>query len=189
MSLQLYLVRHGELPWPLSRQHTSWRDISLTAHGEAAARPIALRLQKVPFLVSVKVMRDMDPNELALSSQLAYTFYPFDEDYRPDQSLPWLRTGEACPATTEILDTPLSSETPAQVSQRADELVAHLRTLDAPIALSSHEHFGRVLAARWIGLPIEQAPHFLLDTTSTSTLAYEHNQPVVALWNRGGASG
>jgi broad specificity phosphatase PhoE len=52
--------------------------------------------------------------------------------------------------------------------------------------LFSHGHFGRVLAARWIGLPVNEAQRFLLSTASLSILGYEHNsvaEPVIALWN------
>ena len=41
-------------------------------------------------------------------------------------------------------------EAPAQISDRADRLIARLRVLDGKVALFSHGHFGRVLAARWI---------------------------------------
>jgi hypothetical protein len=54
------------------------------------------------------------------------------------------------------------------------------------VALFSHSHFGRVLAARWIGLPVAQAQHLLLNTASVSVLCYEHertDQPAIALWN------
>jgi probable phosphoglycerate mutase len=43
-----------------------------------------------------------------------------------------------------------------------------------------------VLAARWIGLPVAQAQHLLLNTASVSVLCYEHertDQPAIALWN------
>ena len=75
---------------------------------------------------------------------------------------------------------------PAQVSDRADRFIARLRELDGNVALFSHGHFGRVLAARWIGLPVSEARRFLLDTASLSVLGYEHNHnesPVIVLWN------
>jgi broad specificity phosphatase PhoE len=47
--------------------------------------------------------------------------------------------------------------------------------LEGNIAIFSHGHFGRALAARCIGLPVKQAQHFLLSTASFSILGYEHN--------------
>ncbi|ABE64957.1 hypothetical protein Nham_4366 (plasmid) [Nitrobacter hamburgensis X14] len=78
-----------------------------------------------------------------------------------------------------------SGESPAQVSERADRLIARLRTFKGNIAIS-HGHFGRVMAARWIGLEIRQAQHLLLSTASVSVLGYEHNLaevPAIVLWN------
>jgi broad specificity phosphatase PhoE len=77
-------------------------------------------------------------------------------------------------------------ESPAQVSERADRMVARLRTLEGNIAVFSHGQFLRVMAARWIGLPVGQAQHFVLDTTSVSILGYEHdltNESAILLWN------
>jgi probable phosphoglycerate mutase len=77
-------------------------------------------------------------------------------------------------------------EMPAQVSERADRLITRLRALDGNVALFSHGHFGRVLAARWLGLPITDAQKFLLGTASLSILGTDPNHPevpVIALWN------
>lgn len=77
-------------------------------------------------------------------------------------------------------------EAPAQISERTDRLIARLRGLEGNIAIFSHGHFGRVLAARWIGLSVRQAQPFLLNTASLSILGYEHNVPEVSaivLWN------
>jgi probable phosphoglycerate mutase len=77
-------------------------------------------------------------------------------------------------------------EMPAQVSDRADRLIAHLRTLDGKVALFSHGQFGCVLAARWIGLPVIEGPHFVLGTASLSVLSNDPDHPkvpVIALWN------
>jgi broad specificity phosphatase PhoE len=77
-------------------------------------------------------------------------------------------------------------ETSAQVSERADRLIARFRAMDGTVAAFSHGHFGRVLAARWIGLPVIEAQRFLLSTASLSVLACEHDDPaapVIELWN------
>ena len=79
-------------------------------------------------------------------------------------------------------------ESPSHVSERADRLIARLRSLEGNIAIFSHAQLGRVLATRWIGLPIEQAQHFVLSTASVSILGYEHNladESAILLWNAG----
>jgi probable phosphoglycerate mutase len=75
---------------------------------------------------------------------------------------------------------------PAQISARADRLIQRLMRLDGNVALFSHSHLGRVLAARWIGRSVEHAQPLLLNTASLSILCYEHDrtdQPAIELWN------
>ena len=77
-------------------------------------------------------------------------------------------------------------EMPAQVSDRADRLIADLRVLEGNVALFSHGQFGCVLAVRWIGLPLIEAQHFSLGTASLSLLGYDLHHPevpIIALWN------
>lgn len=77
-------------------------------------------------------------------------------------------------------------ETPAEVGARADQLIARLRRCSGNVALFSHGQFGRVLAARWIGLPTAEGRHFALDPASISILGHEAAHPrrqVIALWN------
>lgn len=65
-------------------------------------------------------------------------------------------------------------------------MIARFNSLEGNIAIFSHGHFGRVLTARWIGLPVSQAQHFLLNTASLSILGSEHNlaeAPAIVLWN------
>ena len=75
-----------------------------------------------------------------------------------------------------------------QVSDRADRFIARLRDLSGDMALFTHGHFGRVLGARWIGLPLDGARRFALGTASLSILGHEHDcadEPVIVLWNAG----
>ena len=77
-------------------------------------------------------------------------------------------------------------ESPGQVSDRADQLIARFRSMEGKVALFSHGQFGCVLAARWIGLPVIEGPHFVLGTASLSILSYDPDHPkvpIIALWN------
>jgi broad specificity phosphatase PhoE len=80
-------------------------------------------------------------------------------------------------------------ETPADIAERADRLLARLRTLSGNVALFSHGQFGSALAARWIGLAVLEAQHLAFGPASVSILAHEAGHPtvpVISLWNAGG---
>lgn len=75
---------------------------------------------------------------------------------------------------------------PADIGARADRLMARLSELDGNVAVFAHSYLGRVLAARWIGLTVEQSQHFLLDTASVSILSRDREDtkpPAIRLWN------
>ncbi len=76
-------------------------------------------------------------------------------------------------------------ETIAEVGARADRVIARLRSDGGRILIFGHAHFSRILAARWMGLPAEDAEHLVLSTASLSIVGYEHNRddPAILLWN------
>src|ERR1700741_750117 len=45
----IYLARHGETAWTLSRQHTGLTDLPLTERGEQTARRLGERLRGLTF--------------------------------------------------------------------------------------------------------------------------------------------
>ena len=68
----------------------------------------------------------------------------------------------------------------------AEQLVAHFAEIDGSVAVFSHSHLGRVFAVRWLGLAVEHAVCFMLDTASVSILGFdrEHGKPrSLMLWN------
>jgi probable phosphoglycerate mutase len=90
------------------------------------------------------------------------------------------------PGWNILIDGCPNGESPAQVSQRADQVITRLRTLHGNVALFSHGQFGCILAARWIGQSLIEARHFLLDTASVSILTYRHEDPAtsaIGQWN------
>jgi len=189
MLARLYLMRHGETAWSLSSQHTGRTDVPLTDKGEQDARVLAEQLCGVTFsrvftsprqrarrtceLVGLDAVAEIEPD-------LAEWDYG---DYEGQRSVD-IRTGR--PDWNLFQDGCPRGESPVEVSERADRVIARLRALEGNVAIFSHGHFGRVLAARWIGSPVSQAQHFLLSTASLSVLGYEHNlaeESVIVLWN------
>ncbi|HEV8376360.1 MAG TPA: histidine phosphatase family protein [Candidatus Polarisedimenticolia bacterium] len=189
MLARIYFIRHGETEWSLSGRHTGRTDIPLTARGEDGARELAPRLRGIALarVLTSPLRRARRTCELAgldppaeMEPELVEWDYGDYEGRRSAEILQerpgWNLFRDGCPG----------GETPAQVSDRADRLLARLRGLEGNVALFSHGHFGRVLAGRWIGLTVEQAQHFLLSTASLSILGYEHNlaeKPAIILWN------
>jgi broad specificity phosphatase PhoE len=186
---QLYLIRHGETEWSLSGQHTGSTDISLTARGEDEARDLARRLRDVSFtrMLTSPLLRARRTCELAVPDT--------DPEIEPDLA-EWdygdyegLRSPEILrkrPGWNLFRDGGPNGETPAQISERADRLIARLVSLEGNIALFSHGHFSRVLAVRWIGLPAGAGQHFQLGTASVSILGHDPHHPeipVIARWN------
>jgi len=189
MPPRIYLIRHGETEWSLSGQHTGRTDIPLTTRGEDGARKLGLRLREIQFarVLTSPRQRARRTCELAGLGFVAEIEPDLAEwDYGDYESRRSAEIRKSRPDWNLFRDGCPNGESPGQISDRADHLIARLRSLDGNVALFSHGHFGRVLAARWIGLPVIEAQRFLLDTASLNILAYEHDRvesPVIALWN------
>ncbi len=187
--LSLYLVRHGQTEWWLSGRHTGSTDIPLTARGKDEARALLpwLRPLQFGFVLTSPLQRARQTCELVGLGQQAEIEPDLAEwdygDYEGKLSSD-IRQGR--PGWNVFRDGCPHGETPAQVSDRADLLIARLCTMNGNVALFSHGEFGLALAARWIGLPVVVGQHFLLGTASLSILGYNPAHPevrVMALWN------
>ncbi len=186
---RIYLIRHGETEWSLSGRHTGHTDIPLTAQGEASARELGPRLAPLTFarVLTSPRRRARQTCELAGMGSAAETEPDLAEwDYGEFEGRRSVDILTAQPTWNIFHDGCPGGETTTQISARADRLVARLRTMNGNIALFSHGHFGRVLGARWIGLPISAGQHLLLSTASISVLGYEHDRsatPAIVCWN------
>jgi broad specificity phosphatase PhoE len=189
MPLRLYLVRHGETEWSLSGQYTGRTDIPLTAHGEDEAQELGLRIRDIPFahVLTSPLKRAQQTCALAGLDALPEVVPDLAEwDNGDDEGRTPAEVLASRPGWNLFRDGSPNGETPAQISDRADRVIARVRLLEGNVALFSHGHFSRVFAARWIGLSVAHAQHFLFDTASLSILCYEHDradQPAIALWN------
>lgn len=185
----IYLARHGETIWSLTGQHTGLTDLPLTEHGEMNARSLKNRLSGMHFkkVFCSPLQRALRTCELAGfndGAEIEPDLLEWDYgDYegcrgadirkeRPD----WQLFRDGCPG----------GESPAQVAERADRIIARLRTVNDDALVFSSGHFLRVFATRWIGLELTQnARCFMLSTASLSAVGYETSisRPVIRLWN------
>ncbi|HZB51243.1 MAG TPA: histidine phosphatase family protein, partial [Mycobacteriales bacterium] len=76
-------------------------------------------------------------------------------------------------------------ETAEQVGARADRVLERIRSAlaDGPVIAIGHGHMSRVLAARWLGLPVHGGGMFALGPASPCLLGEEHGTPAVHRWN------
>ena len=187
--LRLYLIRHGETEWSLDLRHTGLTDLPLTQNGEDEARALGQHLRDIRFahVLTSPLQRarktcalvglDQAPESEPDLTEWDYGDYEGKRSVDIRQERPdWTIFRDGCP----------HGEMPGQIAERADRLIARLRTLEGNIALFSHGQFGGVLAARWIGLTVIEAQHFPLGTASISLFAFDPHHPevpTIALWN------
>jgi broad specificity phosphatase PhoE len=184
----VYLARHGETAWTISRQHTGVTDLPLIAQGEAEAVRLGQRLEGMKFaaVLTSPLQRAVRTCELAgfgaaaeIEPDLrewnygAYEGRTSTEIHaeRPD----WQLFRDGCP----------EGESPDQIGARADRVVVRVRAIQGDTLLFSSGHFLRVFAARWLGLEPGAGRLFVLGTASLSALGYEHDrsEPVIRLWD------
>ncbi|HEY4988479.1 MAG TPA: histidine phosphatase family protein [Opitutaceae bacterium] len=186
---RVFFIRHGETAWSESGRHTGRTEIPLSPRGEECARLLAGRLPPEEFariFVSPR-QRARRTCELAGLGAKAETDPDLAEwDYGDYEGLRSAEILKGRPGWSLFHDGCPGGETPDQVSTRADRVITRLRSIEGTVALFSHGHFGRALAARWIALPVADGECFLLDTASIGVLSFEKGNPgspVIALWN------
>ena len=74
-------------------------------------------------------------------------------------------------------------ETPDEVQERLDRVIARVRAAAGPVLVFGHGHALRALTARWLDLPVTEGRLFRLDTATVSVLGHERECPVVLRWN------
>ncbi len=191
MAVQLpaiYLARHGETAWTVSGQHTGLTDLSLTERGEQNAQRLADRLRGLTFaeVFTSPLLRARRTCELAGFGAVAKVDPDLVEwNYGAYEGLTSTEIRRLRPDWELFRDGCPNGETVAEVAQRADRVVARVRSINDNVLLFSSSHILRVLAARWLGLDGAAGRLLYLGTASLSMVGYEHNlsEPVVRLWN------
>jgi broad specificity phosphatase PhoE len=178
------LVRHGATEWSVSGKHTGRTDLPLTDAGRAQAEAVAPLLTRWTFAAVLS-----SPLERATATVRATGLeYEVDDDLREwdygdheGRTTPEIRVDE--PGWTVWKGSIPGGETIEDVSARADRVVARVQAIDGDVAVVSHGHLLRVLAARWLGLPAHVGASLVLDTGTLSVLSHERESPAIRLWN------
>ncbi len=185
---EVYLARHGETAWTISRQHTGRTDIPLTEQGERNARSLGERLAGIGFdrRITSPMQRARRTCELAASGTPCEVDPDLMEwDYGEYEGLTTASIRQQQPGWDLFRDGSPGGESVQAIGERADRVIARLRSVEGRTLVFGHSHFFRVLAARWLGLPPGDGRFFLLGTASLSILGFEHtrDEPVILLWN------
>src|SRR3954452_13735355 len=186
---QLWLVRHGETEWSASGKHTSRTDLPLTVRGRAAATALRARLAGLEFdqvLVSPR-QRARETAALAGLGDRAVVDEDLAEwDYGSDEGLTSPEIRRDRPGWSIWTDGPRGGETAEVIGARADRVVARARAAGGRTIAFAHGHVSRVLAARWVDLPVAGGAHLGLDTAAVSVLGWERETPVLLRWTAPG---
>jgi probable phosphoglycerate mutase len=183
---RLWLVRHGETEWSLSGAHTGRTDLPLTERGREYARRLGAVLRERTFalVLTSPLRRARDTCELAGYGDLAQVEPDLREwDYGDYEGRSTLEIRRERPGWHLWQDGVPNGETVEQVAQRARRVMERALAAKGDIALFSHGHCLRILAAIWVGLPPTDGRLLALDTASMSVLGHERETRVISRWN------
>ena len=182
----LYLARHGETEWTVSRRHTSHTDVKLTPTGEEQAHALGLLLAAVTFdrVLSSPMSRALETARLAGFEDIERYEALREYDYGQYEGLTSEEIRAKRPDWDLFRDGCPGGETPADVAARVRPLLEEIAKADDTVLLFGHGHGLRILTATYLGLEPSTARHLALDTASLSLLGSEHEWPAVLHWNK-----
>ena len=181
-----YLIRHGETEWSRAGKHTGVTDVVLTEHGRETARLLqpVLAQEKFTLVLSSPLQRARETCELAGLGKVARIEPDLIEwNYGEYEGLTTRQIQSVRPGWSVFHDGCPGGETPEQVGERVDRVIAKIRASGGNVALFAHGHILRVLAARWIKLAPSVGEHLLLDTATICVLGYYYETPALKMWN------
>lgn len=185
---RIWLIRHGETEWTLSGAHTSRTDIPLTDHGRERASAIRDYLAHIQFslVLSSPLQRALETAKLAGFAdtlKIDDNLREWDYGIYEGRSTPQIREELGDPNWSIWNQTPPEGESLDHVATRANALIERALKAGGDVAMFSHAHFLRILAATWIGLPPNGGRLFALSTGAINRLGFERTTRVISLWN------
>ena len=182
----IILCRHGETEWSRDGKHTSFTNLSLTDNGVTQAKNLKKPLKALcfdevytsPLERAKQTCALANPRDKVLEEPLAVEW-----NYGEYEGITTKKIHEKRPKWNLFFDGAPGGESSYDVGRRADSLIEKWLKMDKNILLFSHGHFLRVLGARWIDLPPEDARLLGLTVASISILGFERDQRVLSAWS------
>ena len=184
----VYLARHGETAWTVSRRHTGLTDLPLTPEGELQAKRLGVRLGGLQLakVLTSPLQRATRTCTIAGFGAVAEVDPDLVEwNYGAYEGLTTATIIAQRPGWDLFRDGCPDGESPGDVGARADRVIGRVRAVERNVLLFSSAHFLRVFAARWLGLDPGAGRYFVLGTATLGAVGYEHDltEPVIRAWN------
>lgn len=181
---EVLLLRHGETEWSASGRHTGRTDVALSDRGRRQARALgaAITDRRFRLVLTSPLRRATETCRLAgLAGVEDGDLREWDYGAYEGRTTPEIR--REVPAWTVWRGPVPGGERLDEVAARADRAVERILAADGDVAVVSHGHFLRVLAARWLELPAVEGRRFALDTATLCLLGTERESRAVLRWN------
>lgn len=181
-----YLVRHGETAWSLAGKHTSSTDLHLTDNGLGQAKNLKLGLEKLSFseVWCSPLIRARETCQLTGFGERTEIMPELTEwDYGQYEGLTNAEIKKNRPNWNVFEHGAPGGESPTQAQARIQVVLTRMQQATGNILMFSSAHILRTLTACYLGQGPGFGKHLFLGTASLSILGYEHQNPVIKLWN------
>jgi probable phosphoglycerate mutase len=186
-SALVFLARHGETEWTVTRRHTGRTDVPLTDAGELQAVELGQLLTGVEpdRVLSSPMTRALETARLAGFEGRVEQYDALREyDYGQYEGLTSEEIRDKRPGWDLFRDGCPDGEMPEQVAARVEPLLDEIVEAGQRVVVFGHGHCLRILAATYLGLAPATARHLFLDTASLSLLGTEHGWRTILHWNQ-----
>ena len=183
---EIWLLRHSTTEWSKNGRHTGRTDIPLLPEGEEIARKMrpVVEAHEFALCLSSPLQRSRRTAELVgLGDRIEIDPDLSEWDYGDYEGITTNAIRETVPGWTIWNGVCPNGETGEDVAARARRVIDRALAADGDVALFSHGHFSRVLAATWLRLGPDKGQYFKLDTGTLCIFGYEHEYRVLKTWN------
>ncbi|MFD5622816.1 histidine phosphatase family protein [Streptomyces yangpuensis] len=191
MAPRILLARHGQTAWSQLGKHTGRTDVPLLEEGKQGAKLLGERLARDPWKglpgLEVRTSPLVRASESCDLAGFGARAEPWDAllewDYGEYEGMTPAEIQAVRPGWLIWRDGVPGGESVADVSARADEVVAWARSAERDVLVFAHGHILRTLAARWLGFEASFGARIRLEPTSLSVLGWAYGAPALERWN------